>query len=139
MVPRHIRKGIIRLYLLTAVPWLLYFGYVAIDADREYRRAFKQFGMRYAELIIAQRHALEPPRAEKPITSKPRGILDLDEVLTVDDAKLNLERVANKSGTQKQRRDFALSVLPLLPVGEPIIFLAILWVVAGFRKRLNSN
>lgn len=71
-VPRHIRRGLIRLYIAVAVPWVAWFGYMA-------------------------------------------------------------------SASTYRSREFAILALPVVPVGAPILYLVVLWIAAGFRKRAEDQ
>src|SRR5262245_49754425 len=72
-VPRHVRRGLIRLYLVVAIPWIAWFGYMT----------YRHF----------------------PDASSERAIL----------------------------------ALPVVPVGAPILYFLVLWIAAGFRKRVEDQ
>jgi len=74
-LPEHLRRGLLRLYVVVSVPWVAWFGYQLLDHLQRpyYSRA---------------RHAAE-----------------------------------------------AFWWLLMVPIGGPILFLVIAWVVAGFRKK----
>ncbi len=73
-LPEHLRRGLTRLYLVVAVPWVAWFGYQILDASQ-------------------------------------------------------------RSGyTARRAVSHAFWSLLVVPIGGPILFLMLAWVVAGFRK-----
>jgi hypothetical protein len=71
-VPPHVRQGLLRLYLVVAVPWAAWYGYQLLDAINRHR---------------PQRYVSEAFRS-----------------------------------------------LLIVPIGAPVIFVIVVWVVAGFQK-----
>lgn len=75
ILPSHVRRGLLRLYLAIAVPWAAWFGYQILYAFQHHSYGY---GWRYA------------------------------------------------SG--------AFRTLLIVPIGGPILFFVIVWIIAGFRK-----
>jgi hypothetical protein len=95
------RKGLLRLYVVLAVPWALWFGYAVFQDDRVY-----SYNREYVEAFDRN--------PGKDWTYYHRAAGYRDEYLN--------------------RRNENLIWLAIIPIGYPITALALLWVVAGFRR-----
>ena len=108
--PFHARRGLLRLYILLVVPWVGILGYIAYDAHGTY--------------LTFTRYVAGHVRSHEniPITQ-----LGADYFTTM--------RISAQAGdAARQRRDNALIALPVIPIGLPLLWLAFLWVSAGFRQ-----
>ncbi|MET4487666.1 hypothetical protein [Bradyrhizobium sp. LA7.1] len=99
------RSGLLRLYAVIAVPWVLWFGYGAYEAhgvytfNRDYTEAFEKL----------------PPDPTKNWANYYGATSNRDEY--------------------RKRRDTNLTWLCIVPAGYPIVMFALLWVIDGFRRR----
>jgi hypothetical protein len=128
-VPSHIRRGFLRLYLALAIPWLAYFGYTVIDAGREYDRL--QNKIQFDRDELAKPHVARVPHEPRNIFDVIPSTIDLEMVPVLKDQILELEDLKLEQGA---RGRFALKAIPIVPLGAPILFLVVAWVVSGFRR-----
>ena len=103
----HIRKGLLRLYLVLAVPWILVLSYIAYDNHRWY--------VSYRE------------------TSR-EWLAKIDAAPDREDYRSEHADIVAWRDKLQERRDMALTALPVLPIGLPVLWLAFVWVSSGFRR-----
>jgi hypothetical protein len=104
-------RGFLRLYVVIAVPWLVGFGYVAQDAERQIKSTLE-----YLDLAEA---------------SERRG--------DVGPPVFDSSTLRNSLSEQQERRSFALRAFLAFPVGAPILYLIAMWVLAGFRLHKKTD
>lgn len=208
IVPPHIWKGFIRLYLVTAIPWLLGFGIYTIDVGYKVHRIALQerttsfylagldapsnqsvleqlFVDPMAHLLAAMhdaeikehshlnrdratlnsKHMLDAaadkleqllpappnnirsptlilaPTKEQLFAATPSALYRLGWDITHEQAYLKqvLAKEANAFDLAIKRLLFALTALLIVPLGEPVLFFAAYYVVAGFRRGTKSQ
>jgi hypothetical protein len=103
----HIRKGLLRLYFVLVIPWVLVLGYIAYDNHNWY----VSYRETSREWLVKVESA--PDRQDY------RSIHEADVFWR--DKLLD-------------RRNAALVALPVLPIGLPVLWLAFVWISSGFRS-----
>jgi hypothetical protein len=120
VIPKHIRKGLLRLYLVLTVIWVAAFGYIAYHANAN----SEQFAHRAWEWNQKADQAAKDP-AEASFERRFGGEGFYGQTAA---------EMSGWSEKESERRDFAFYMLPLLPVGLPVLYLVVVWITAGFRK-----
>ncbi len=111
-IPKHLRQNLLRLYLIISVIWVGCFGYAIYDSYRQYRST-------YDRVDALDKSLLDRWRTYERF---PAGSL----------AKRNELKAA--LAEQAGRVDSAVTLLPLVPVGAPLLYFITGLIIAGFRK-----
>jgi len=120
--PKNIRRGLLRIYVLLAVPWLCGFGYLAYSSYHA--------SLRWQDLAKTWQQKMEQaqsdPTAMAVENAMRRAVGETSETM--------LNGAIEEQDKSQRTLHFALAALPMIPLGLPILYIAFLWVVAGFRR-----
>lgn len=119
--PAHVRKGLRRLYILLTVPWLVISGYIAYTANLEARRS-------HGWAVVWMDEQAKVVRK-----------LGHDAAMRQEDYTSRIEMHLDEYRAARQLRNRALMALPVVPLGLPLLWIAYLWVAAGFQKPASSD
>jgi hypothetical protein len=97
-------SGWLRIYLVATVLWVGWFGYELYDANHQRARALD-----YMQTC--------------------KNAYALHQLCAYD-----LNELGQDAGEQLRREQISMKALPVIPVGLPIVFLVVLWVLRGFRS-----
>ena len=130
-MPPHIRRGLIRLYLILLIPWVTWNGYNAYEANKS---------IRYAETRLDEFYRLssildDPTTSTAQIAYARRelGFMALSRGLshaTNDDIENAFREILDYGRDRLTTAVYAVLAAVMVPLLYPIA----LWIVAGFRK-----
>jgi hypothetical protein len=130
IVPRHVRKGLIRLYAVIAIPWVIWFGYSAYNEYASYNSMTSQL-----DKVFKMQEQLDDPAV--PSGQRADARQTLARMATDWDAK-NQDDIADR---MLEYRDgnignrFTISIYAVLAaLIPPLVYPIFVWVFAGFRK-----
>jgi hypothetical protein len=121
----NMRKGFIRLYIAITVPWVGWFGYMAYDANR-----WASYAQAKLEFLV---EAIDDGDGH---SFKTRALRAAQGVETDNEL---VDIYADQRDKQSERRKLALYALLAWPLGAPLLYIVVLWIVAGFRQRTINN
>jgi hypothetical protein len=130
-LPEHLRRGLLRLYLVVAVPWVVWFGYITYKANVSLSYNFSQlreFGGLSAILDDA-----DPAIPQTPETRYARH--ELVVMALVWGAKTNdeiSEHIFKAIELNDARLTTAIYAL-IAGLAPPLLYPIFLWVLAAFR------
>jgi hypothetical protein len=129
VVPHHIRRGLIRVYVALLIPWVAWFGYAAHEADISVNFAFSQlreFGRLSAMIEEAKTAAtVEHARRELGLMAMTWG-----HAKTQVEINHNIDEAVERDTDRLTTAIYAL----LAGVAPPLLYPIFLWLLAGFRK-----
>jgi hypothetical protein len=131
-VPPHVHRGLLRLYLIVAVPWVAWFGYIAYKANVSLNYEFSQ-GREFGRLLGILDDA-DPATPQTPATRYARH--ELGAMALVWDAKTNdeiSEHIVKAIELNDARLTSAIYAL-LAGAAPALLYPVFLWVLAGFSK-----
>lgn len=99
-----VRQGLFRLYVALSAAWVLWFGYVIFDAGHQIARSQDFINTDNNERKMGRRSPYDP----------------MDLVVW--------------QNRQIRRRDAAEVAILALPVGAPVFYLIIGWIISAFRR-----
>jgi hypothetical protein len=129
-VPRHIRIGLLRLYLVLVIPLVGWFGHTAYVTNRSLSFHYSQ--SRLVTLWLYENGDLDKIR---PPTSK-GAVRGLAIARAVWDARTNeeiIERIQESTSERMQRLIAAIYAL-LAGAILPLLYPICVWIIAGFRR-----
>ncbi len=136
-VPPHIRRGLIRLYVIVFVPWVAWFGHTVYKANHSMTYDFsqlKEFGQYEGQLYdFYQMNDVDKKRNEfvrKQATSGLELLGGNWDARTHDEISERINASIDRSRDRLTTAIYALLAGAILPFLYPFF----LWVVAGFRK-----
>lgn len=101
LMPPHLRRALLGLYLVLSTSWVTWFGYQIYSSTRQYDSA--------RELLeTGDNDSIEGRRSE-----------------------YDREQLWKSTFEQAQRRTFATNALLVIPIGAPLLYLIAAWVVIG--------
>jgi hypothetical protein len=109
--PSNIRRGIWRIYILLTVPWIAALCYVAYSS--------------HVESVRSHGWAIVWMDSQAKATKDRTG----ENFSSLIDMHLDEYQAA------RHRRNRALIALPVIPIGLPLLWLAVSWIAAGFCER----
>jgi hypothetical protein len=130
IVPRHVRKGLTRVYAVIAIPWVIWFGY---SAYKEYAR-YNGMTSRIDQLF-----KLEERLRDSTISQRQRENITetLARMATDWDAK-NQDDIADRMLDYRDENignHFTMAIYAVLAaLIPPLLYPIFIWVLAGFRK-----
>lgn len=120
--PAHARRGFLRLYILMTISWAAVFGYLAYRSNYQVSR---WQGEADTWLARVNRIKIDPAAAQ----------VDKTLMMAVgESAESMFNGAIEERDKYRQRRVYALTALPLVPLGLPLFWLAFVWAAAGFQK-----
>jgi hypothetical protein len=134
IVPRHILRGLIRLYVILLIPWSAWFVYTAYEANKSINYDYSQL-RKFGELSAILDEPYPPARVE--YARRELGLMALrwDDVKT---AKEIGERLEEEIAHNQDRLTFAIYAL-LAGAAPPLLYPIFLWVLAGFYRPAASQ
>jgi hypothetical protein len=121
--PKNIRTGLIRIYLLIAIPWILWFSYQTYTSYILYCN-WRDWGTTHL-------HKLEDIRNNQ----NEKKVDELLEKYLGDSTEDLFYEAINLRDRYKHKINDSLMALPLIPCGLPILAFAYFWVVDGFKRK----
>jgi len=106
----NIRRGLLRLWAVICVPWILYWGYVYVDSkpkEKEYQR-------------------------ELEITNNEVHFDSNGNALNLDSVNLRVNALASERDLYKERVESAIIWGPSIPIGSLVLYGLGLWAWRGF-------
>lgn len=150
----NLNRGLLRLWVVLSVSWIAFCGYKIYSLNASWENHFAvakaTTGSRESQrALLIQNYLFDAKtRREDRIKSGANSIPSLDEAKIRDEAFSIIER-QQQAGEEKKAedrmyraafdardsRDSYLPLIPAVPIGSAILFMAILWVVRGFKRR----
>ncbi len=141
IVPRHIRRGLIRLYVIVLIPWIAWFGYTAYRANASINYDYSQL-REFGRLSAVFNESKDPAS----IRDARLGLELLSATWTTEgdwnEKTLHeMDEVINEIGKQIDEAvdynsaRFTTAIYALLAgVAPPLLYPIFLWLLVGFRK-----
>ena len=137
IVPPHIRRGLIRLYLILIIPWVIWSGYTAYEANKglAIRNSLLDEFLNYSYEMLDDKttplSAFERRRIENARSALGRMASLWDPRPTTND---EIEERINKDRSYLTNR-LTTSIYAMLAAAMPLLLYPIfLWILAGFQK-----
>jgi hypothetical protein len=137
VLPSHIRRGLIRLYVILLIPWVGWFGYMACRANASLNSNFSQ-AREFGRLSIILDDA-DPATPQTPATRYARH--ELGFMASVWDAKTNDEIGEHiEAAIEYSEVRLTMAIYALLGgAAPPLLYPVFVWAVAGFRKPASTS
>jgi hypothetical protein len=133
IMPRHIRRGLLRLYIIVFVPWGAWFGYEAYWAKHSLG-----YDQSQASKFWDLKHLLDDPTtppARLEFARRRFGLMaDVYDAKTIDELG---DRIDAAVGHQRDRFTTAIYAL-LASVAPALLYPFIIWVLAGFVRPASN-
>jgi hypothetical protein len=137
-VPPHIRTGLIRLYLVLTIPWLIWNGYAAYKA---YNSLTFDYSIRedFVRLSATLDESLRDPKTPATRIAEVRRELGVMastwDANTIDEIEKRIEESIDHN-----TRSFTFAIYAILgAVTAPLLYPIFLWILAGFRKSSRTR
>jgi hypothetical protein len=152
----NIRKGLIRLWLICSSIWAAYFGIHAYLAHTEWQQSFalgKELSSKLNDerIQLAQLYVSREKSKRTELAANGWPLLPLNEEVLQRQASEQAIREINSSISKEQEdrlyrlafdarneRDQHLKNLPIVPAFFAVLFIAIPWVINGFKSKKSG-
>jgi hypothetical protein len=133
LVPPHIRTGLIRLYLVLTIPWLIWNGYTAYESRKSVMYAISN-RIEFGRLSATLDGIGDPtPAARLDARHELGRLADIWDATTTDEIEKHIEE---SIGDHTRSLTFAIYAI-LGAVTVPLLYPIFLWILAGFRKSIR--
>jgi hypothetical protein len=129
-IPHHVRKGLIRLYIILFVPWVAWFGYTAHRSNDLTEFAFTQ-------AVQADQYMNTLDDSDKTGSARVRdAVQQLARLRDFWHVRTNDELRGRIDADEERNRDHLTTAIYALlaAMAPPLLYPIFLWMFAGFRK-----